>query len=157
MRVLVLVDGFQTAEQLNTLARLLRLNEAHLLLIYVEGPGPRSGLELIRHRPGGDRLHSHRARELGEAELERSANVLTEAADLARPLVDSVETRQVRGEPGRTVCDIAALERVDLIAISAGRGNEPLVGPGSLGPLARFVVDHSPCPVVLLRGGHRTR
>jgi nucleotide-binding universal stress UspA family protein len=27
------------------------------------------------------------------------------------------------------------------------------VGPGSLGPTARFIVDHSPCPVLLLRDG----
>ncbi|MHB8613474.1 MAG: universal stress protein [Candidatus Dormibacteraceae bacterium] len=155
MKVLLLVDGFHTGELLNTLARMLRLAEAHLLLMYVEGPDPRSGLELVRHRPGGDRLPAHRARELGEAELERSANVLSEAEDLARPMVSAVETRQVRGEPGRAVCDIAALERADLIAISAGRRSQPLGGHGSLGPLARFVVDHSPCPVVLLRGGPR--
>jgi nucleotide-binding universal stress UspA family protein len=151
MRVLLLVDGFHTGELLNTLARLVSLQEAQLLLVYVEGPGPRTGLDLVRRRPGGDRLPPHRARELGEVELERGASALAEAQNLARPMVGSVETMRVRGEPGRAVCEFAALERIDLIAIRAGGRDQPLLGPRSLGPIARFVSDHSPCPVLLLR------
>ncbi|MHB8587498.1 MAG: universal stress protein [Candidatus Dormibacteraceae bacterium] len=154
MRVLVLVDGFHTGELGESLARLLRLDEADLLLVYVQGPDPRAGLDLVRHRPGGHRLSPHRERELDQAEFESSADAIAEAEKLARPLAATVETMEVRGEPGRAICDIAARKRVDLIAIRAGGGDQPAVGPKSLGPVARFVTDHSPCPVLLMRGGH---
>lgn len=152
MRVLALVDGFHTPELLDTLARLLRLDEVQLLLVYVQGPGPRAGLDLVRRRPGGHRLPPHRERELTEAELEGSAEALTEAAKLAHLLAGGVETMHLRGEPGRVVCEVAERERVDLIAIRAGGRDQPPVGPKSLGPTARFVADHAPCPVLLLRG-----
>jgi nucleotide-binding universal stress UspA family protein len=151
MKALVLIDGLHTADTLDSLARLLNLGEAELLLVYVQGPGPRAGLDLVRHRPGGHRLPPHRERELAEAEHEGAASALAEAEDRARRLALGVETIQVRGEPGRAVVDLAAHRRVDLIAVRAG-GGEHTTGPRSLGPLARFVADHSPCAVLLLRG-----
>jgi nucleotide-binding universal stress UspA family protein len=63
------------------------------------------------------------------------------------------EAAQFRGEPGPAVCELARSAGVDLIAIRAGGRDQPSVGPKSLGPTARFVSDHSPCPVLLLRGG----
>jgi hypothetical protein len=42
---------------------------------------------------------------------------------------------------------------IDLIAIRAGGRDQPPVGPKSLGPTARFISDHGPCPVLLLREG----
>lgn len=152
MRVLALVDGFHTAELFDTLARLLRLDEVQLLLVYVQGPGPRAGLDLVRHRPGGRRLPPHRERELIEAEFEGSSDALTEAARLAHLLAGGVETMHLRGEPGRVVCEVAERQGVDLIAIRAGGRDQPRAGPKSLGPTARFVADHGPCPVLLLRG-----
>jgi nucleotide-binding universal stress UspA family protein len=152
MRVLILVDGFHTEELIASLTRLLNLDRAELLLLYVQGPGPRAGLDLVRSRPGGHRLPPHRERELTQAELEGGANALAEAEKLAQPLSSNVESIQVRGEPGRAVCDVASQRGVNLIVMRAGGRDQPRVGPGSLGPTARFVADHSPCPVLLLRG-----
>jgi len=153
MRVLALVDGFHTGELLDSLARLLSLHEAELLLVYVQGPGPRAGLDLVRHRPGGHGLPPHREHELAAAEHAGSADALAEAEKLASPLAGSTKTIQLRGEPGRAVCEIAARDGVDLVAIMAGDRGQARLGPGSLGPVARFVADHSPCPVLLLRAG----
>jgi len=153
MRVLVLVDGLHTESLIDGLARIVRIDQAELLLVYVQGPGPRAGLDLVRHRPGGHRLPPHRERELVEAELLGSAGALAEAELRARALVATVRSMQLAGEPGRAVCDVAARERVDVIVIRAGGRDQPPVGPKSLGPTARFVTDHSPCPVLLLRGG----
>ena len=152
MRVLVLVDGLHTEELIDGLASIVRLDQAELLLVYVQGPGPRAGLNLVRHRPGGSRLPPHRKRELVEAELVGGASALTEAEVRARALVATVKSLQLAGEPGRAVCDVAAGELVDLIVMRAGGRDQPPVGPRSLGPTARFVTDHSPCPVLLLRG-----
>jgi nucleotide-binding universal stress UspA family protein len=152
MRVLILVDGFHTEELIASLTRLLNLDLAELLLLSVQGPGPRAGLDLVRSRPGGHRLPPHRERELTQAELEGGAKVLAEAEKLAQPLSSNVESIQVRGEPGHAVCDVASQRGVNLIVMRAGGRDQPRVGPGSLGPTARFVADHSPCPVLLLRG-----
>jgi len=152
MKALVLIDGLHTADTLDSLARLLNLGEAELLLVYVQGPGPRAGLDLVRRRPGGHQLPPHRERELAEAEHEGAASALAEAEDRARRLAPSVETIQLRGEPGRAVVDLAVQRRVDLIAVRAGGVDQARAGPRSLGPLARFVADHSPCAVLLLRG-----
>src|SRR5207245_9772071 len=94
----------------------------------------------------------HRERELVEAELVGGASALTEAEVRARALVATVKSLHVAGEPGRAVCYVAAGELVDLIVMRAGGRDQPPVGPRSLGPTARFVTDHSPCPVLLLRG-----
>jgi nucleotide-binding universal stress UspA family protein len=152
LRALVLVDGFRTAELFESLGRLLQLRDAELLLVYVRGPAPRAGLELMQHRPGGHKLPSHREHRLTEAELEGSTEALAEAERLAGQMAANVESRQARGEPGRTVCELAAAERVDVVALRASGPGRPPAGPASLGPTARFITDHSPCPVLLLRG-----
>ena len=157
MRALILVDGFHTEGLMAALTRVLSLDSAELLLLYVQGPGPRAGLDLVRRRPGGHRLPPLRERELAQAELEGSANALAEAEKLAHPLSNNVESIQVTGEPGRAVCDVASRQGVDLIVIRAGSRDQPRVGPGSLGPTARFVADHRPCPVLLLRGVRNPR
>jgi nucleotide-binding universal stress UspA family protein len=151
MRVLVLIDGLHSADVLDSLRHLLNLGEADLLLVYVQGPGARAGLDMVRRRPGGHQLPPHRERGVADAENESAATALAEAEARARDLARSVETVQLRGEPGRAVLDLAVEKRVDLIAVRTG-GRDQAAGPRSLGPIARFVADHSPCAVLLLRG-----
>jgi nucleotide-binding universal stress UspA family protein len=153
MRVLLLVDGLHTEALIDGLASIVRIDQAELLLVYVRGPGPRAGLDLVRHRPGGHRLPPHREHELVEAELLGGASALVEAEQRASALVATVKSMQLAGEPGHAVCEVAARERVDVIVMRAQGRDQPPVGPRSLGPTARFVTDHSPCPVLLLRGG----
>lgn len=152
MRILVLINGQHTTETFGSLRRLLDLSEADLLLAYVRGPGPRAGLEMIRHRPGGRRLPPHRERELMEAEAAGGADAIAEATDLARSFTPRVEAIQLSGEPGRSICELAASRGADLVVVRAAGRDRPPIGPGSLGPTARFITDHSLCPVLLLRG-----
>jgi nucleotide-binding universal stress UspA family protein len=149
--LLVLVDGLHNEETFAALSRLVGLQDAAVLLVFVRSPGPRAGLDLVRRRPGGHRLPPHREHELSQAELEAGAGALVEAERLARASAASVETMQVSGEPGRTVCELAARRNVDLVVIRAGGRDRPPLGPGSLGPTARYVTDHSPAPVLLVR------
>jgi nucleotide-binding universal stress UspA family protein len=143
-RFLVLIDGIHTRELLAELDAVLRLAGADLLLVYVRGHAPRAGLDLVRRRPGGLRMPPHREHAIGEAERHRAADALEEAERFARPLAASVRTVFVDGEPGRAVVELAERERVDLVAVRAGRSGAP-------GPAARFILDHSRCTVVLLR------
>jgi nucleotide-binding universal stress UspA family protein len=119
--------------------------------VYVRGPSPRAGLELMRHRPGRHGLLPHRERELAEAERAGGDEALEEAARLAASLAKEPKTLQLSGEPGRAVCEAATRERADLVVVRAAGRDVPPVGPRSLGPVARFITDHCPCPVLLLR------
>jgi nucleotide-binding universal stress UspA family protein len=73
------------------------------------------------------------------------------AADLLRAAADRLDrpcARQQRtGRPEREV--IAAAEGAHLL-ILARDGDQARLGPKSLGRASRFVVDHAPCPVLLV-------
>jgi nucleotide-binding universal stress UspA family protein len=52
-----------------------------------------------------------------------------------------------RGRVEREV--VAAAERMDVLVL-ARDGDRERLGPGSLGPATRFVIDHAPCQVLLI-------
>jgi nucleotide-binding universal stress UspA family protein len=151
MRIVVLVDGMHTHGVLGALSRLVALDQAELILVYVQGSGPRAGLEVLRHSPGGPEIAPGRVREMAAAEEARGDDALAEAGRLAGPMAAAIKLARLEGEPGRVVCELAAGEHADLVAVRAGGKDQPPVGPKSLGPAARFIADHSPCPVLLLR------
>jgi nucleotide-binding universal stress UspA family protein len=76
------------------------------------------------------------------------------AAEEAQALLESARSRLGRaaqldcrrGKVKREV--VAACEDADLVVVA--RDGEARVGPKSLGPDARFVVDHAPCQVLLV-------
>ena len=81
---------------------------------------------------------------VAEAAEEAAAGLLDAAADrLARPC----EKIEEQGQPERIVVSAAA--RSDLLIV-ARDGEVARLGPKSLGKAARFVVDHAPCPVLLV-------
>ena len=119
--------------------------DAEIVLLHVSGGeapaaarGAYAGL-LGRGRPGRD--PGRLVEELGAA----SARELLDAAAgrLSRPCAQ-VERR---GRAEREV--VAAAEGADLL-ILARDGDRTRLGPKSLGPASRFVVDHAPCPVLLV-------
>jgi nucleotide-binding universal stress UspA family protein len=142
MRVLLLVDGLHGEELLESLGRLLELGRAELLLVYARGPAPRGALELVMHRAGPHHLRPGRELALDREEVARGERALAEAALAAQPLCASVEAVQVAGEAGRALCELAASRQAAVVALRTA---------GHLGPVARFVSDHCPCPVLLLR------
>ncbi|MFJ3230874.1 universal stress protein [Streptomyces sp. NPDC086787] len=102
------------------------------------GHGAFAGL-LGRGHPGhdpGDRM---------EESGERSATALLEAA--AGRLGGACSRVERGGRAEREV--VAAAEGADLLVL-ARDGDRSRLGPHSLGPAARFVVDHAPCPVLLV-------
>jgi nucleotide-binding universal stress UspA family protein len=118
---------------------------ADIVLLHVTGDdapaaahGAYAGL-LGRGRPGRD--PGPRLAELGAA----SARELLEAAAgrLGRPCT----TAERHGRAEREV--VSAAEGADLL-ILARDGDDTRLGPRSLGPASRFVVDHAPCPVLLV-------
>lgn len=97
-----------------------------------------------------------RQRALGQAEESAGRATLTEAeaaTHAAGAQVTSVETRLERGRPEQVIVAQARDLRADLVALRPREYPEsfPRVGPPSVGHTARFVMDHAPCPVLLLR------
>jgi nucleotide-binding universal stress UspA family protein len=126
-------------------ARTLAPPGADFTLLHVTGPevagaahGAFAGL-LGRGRPGrdpGDRLE-----ELSET---AAGELLSAAADrLGHP----VRTVRRHGRVEQEV--VRAAEGADLL-ICTRDGDRERLGPRSLGPAARFVVDHAPCPVLVV-------
>ncbi|MET9426073.1 universal stress protein [Streptomyces sp. NPDC006540] len=62
---------------------------------------------------------------------------------LSRPCIRRERTGRVKREV------VAAVEGADLL-ILARDGDRTHLGPRSLGPASRFIVDHAPCPVLLV-------
>ncbi|WP_433634405.1 universal stress protein [Nocardia sp. CA-120079] len=70
--------------------------------------------------------------------------LLAAAADrLGRPCVQLARTGRIEREV------VAAADGADLLIV-ARDGDRTHLGPRSLGPASRFVVDHAPCPVLLV-------
>jgi nucleotide-binding universal stress UspA family protein len=120
--------------------------DADITLLHVTGTEAEGAARAARHAllgrphpaPRGD------AEPLRAVSDQAAEDLLAEARTrLGRPV--RCETR--RGRPEREV--VAAAEGMDLLVL-ARDGDHAHLGPRSLGPAARFVVDHAPCRVLLI-------
>lgn len=123
--------------------------DASITLLYVIDAG---AAELAEH-PGPGRLGRHRAPPaapiVGAAAEGEARELLEEAAGaLGRPAAHVIRRGRIEHEVAR------ACEDADLLVLA--RDGEARRGPKSLGPRARFVVDHAGCEVVLVWSADRT-
>jgi nucleotide-binding universal stress UspA family protein len=113
---------------------------------------------VLLHVSGGEEpgvAHGAFAGLLGRGGHDPGARVAELGADSAGRLLDAAAERlgrpcvrrERRGRPEREV--VRAAEEADLL-ILARDGDRARLGPHSLGPAARFVVDHAPCAVLLV-------
>jgi nucleotide-binding universal stress UspA family protein len=119
------------------------------------------GAEIVLLHVSGDDVagaaHGAYAGLLGRRHPEHDPGTRLErlAADSAERLLAAAAERLDRpcarrartGRPEREI--VAATEGVDLLVL-ARDGDRDHLGPRSLGPASRFVVDHAPCPVLLV-------
>ncbi|MGQ4599711.1 universal stress protein [Nocardia sp. R6R-6] len=126
-------------------ARAYAPDDADIVLLHVTGPevpgaahGAYAGL-FGRARPD---------RDPGTTLEHLSAAAAEDLLDAAADRLGRVCTRQLRsGRVEREV--VAAAEGADLLIV-ARDGDRTHLGPRSLGPAGRFIVDHAPCPVLLV-------
>jgi nucleotide-binding universal stress UspA family protein len=156
MRVLCCLDG-TNAGQVSKMTEMISASETLTLgLIYVIDSGPRKDIEHTRER--FLRPHSRplaREEEMQQAELDAAKDILQEGLRYH----PQAETFQRGGRPEREIVNLAAEWKADLVVIAprAEYGDKPTIGPKSVGHVARFVLDHAPCPVLLLRPLARER
>jgi nucleotide-binding universal stress UspA family protein len=120
-------------------------NDAEITLLHVASTEPETVAGAARRGLLGRHAPPPSAPRQLQAVSERAAQaLLTEAQSrLGRPA--TLQSR--RGRVEREV--VAAAERADVL-ILARDGDHTRLGPRSIGPATRFVIDHAPCRVVLL-------
>jgi nucleotide-binding universal stress UspA family protein len=152
-RVLVCVDG-AAASQLLATALPLVVTPARWGAVHVIDVRGRLDLGALRHGiAGAGPLPPHLVAAIEEAGREHASVVLAAAAAAFAERGLLSDTGLVRiGEPGREICAAATAWSADLVVLRASRHTRPEPGPRSVGHTARFVVDHAPCPVLLIRG-----
>ena len=155
MKVLCALGARDGAASVRRVLAIVGEQAVDLLLVFVIDAGPRHGLEAwggaLRQRPhlGPDRL----AR-IDSAEERSGEVVLAEArAYAAQTAGVRVTTQLLRGQPERVIVERTVQGDIDLVAISAREGlHSALSGPESVGHVARYVLDHARCDVLLIRG-----
>jgi len=132
------------------LASLVRADERTSGLLYVTDSGPYAEMERKREgllrprRPSGPLEQRMR-----QAETVAAQDILQEGLRY----LPGAQTLQREGRPEREIVNCAAEWNADLIVICprANYDGRPTIGPKSVGHVARFVLDHAPCPVLLVR------
>jgi nucleotide-binding universal stress UspA family protein len=150
MRVLCCLDGTNSEQESKTVTVMLNPASLTIGLLYVIDSGPQGNLERQRERfmrPA----HHPRARhdQMRQAETASAQEILDEGLRF----LPGAELLQRQGRPEREIVQCAADWNANLIVICPRSPllSEPLIGPKSVGHVARFVLDHAPCPVLLAR------
>ena len=150
MRVLVCLDGTNVEQVSKATEMLSKTQSLTLGMLYVIDTAPRKDIERTRERflrrPGPT---PSRENEMEQAELAGAQDVLNEGLHY----LPNAETFQRQGRPEREIVNVAAQWQADLVIICprGEYGGKPAIGPKSVGHIARFVLDHAPCPVLLVR------
>jgi nucleotide-binding universal stress UspA family protein len=153
MRVLCCLDG-TNAEAISRATTLLSPEALTLGLIYVIDNGPHHEIEHARERhfrpPFPPPAREHEMVEVEQASAQ-------EIIDEGLRHLSGAETFQREGRPEREIVNAAADWEADLIIICprAEYQDKHKIGPKSVGHVARFVLDHAPCPVFLFRPMNR--
>ncbi|MBV8099353.1 MAG: universal stress protein [Verrucomicrobia bacterium] len=94
-----------------------------------------------------------RERQMVEAEQDSAKEIIDEGLRY----LSGAETLRREGRPEREIVNAAADWEADLIIICprAEYRDKHKIGPRSVGHVARFVLDHAPCPVLLVRPMNR--
>ena len=150
MRILCCLDGTNT-QQVSHAAQMFSTAEPlTIALLTVIDVGPRRDMDRTRQRFWRPPLrHGPLTDEMQDAERAVSEEILkTALGDLPQ-----AETLLRQGLPELEIVNAAAEWKADVIVICprAEYGEPPHIGPRSVGHVARFVLDHAPCPVLLLR------
>jgi nucleotide-binding universal stress UspA family protein len=150
MRILCCLDGTNSEQISKVLATMVDGTKQAVGLLYVVDSSPHREMERKREglmrprRPGGSLDERMR-----QAEMAAIQEILSEGLHY----IPGAEMLQRTGNPEREIVLQAAEWKADLIIICPRslESGGPQIGPKSVGHVARFVLDHAPCPVLLVR------
>jgi nucleotide-binding universal stress UspA family protein len=150
MRVLCCLDGTNAGQVSKAVEALSASGPPTFGILHVIDTGPRKDIEHTRERflrPAGRALS--REDEMQHAERGAAEDILNEGLRY----LPNAEVLQRQGRPEREIVNLAAEWQADVVVICprAEYGGKPTIGPKSVGHVARFVLDHAPCPVLLVR------
>lgn len=150
MRVLCCLDGTNAGPVSKAAEIISASGPLTFGLFYAIDTGPRKDIEHTRERflRGAGRALS-REDEMQQAERGAAEEIFNEGLRY----LPEAEILQRQGRPEREIVNVAAEWQADVIVICprAEFGGKPMIGPKSIGRVARFVLDHAPCPVLLAR------
>ncbi|HVB74971.1 MAG TPA: universal stress protein [Ktedonobacteraceae bacterium] len=150
MKVLCCLDGTNSEEISNAVKNMLPASSLTIGLIYVTDSGPHAEIERSRERfMRAPQLDPRRRNQMRDAEASAAQDILEEG----KRYLSGAEIFQRTGRPEREIVNFAVEWNAGLIVICprSPRGGGPNIGPKSVGHVARFVLDHAPCPVLLVR------
>jgi nucleotide-binding universal stress UspA family protein len=150
MRVLCCLDGTNAGQVSKATELITAPGPFTFGLFYVIDTGPRKDIEHTRARflRPADRALS-REDEMQDAEQGAAEDIFKEGLRY----LPNAEILRRQGRPEREIVNLAAEWQADIVVICprAEYGGKPMIGPKSVGHVARFVLDHAPCPVLLVR------
>jgi nucleotide-binding universal stress UspA family protein len=156
--ILLCLSGLDTEEFIGRAAPHLP-RDRRIVLLYVIDTRPAEEMGYIARRlHGGPGMSNHQQDIMSSADNQTAEAVLSEghascvalgfdAAQIGREIRKGRPEQEIIGIAGRLDLDIGLV----VIGSAYKRGGHPSVGPASVGHVARFVVDHSPCDVLMLR------
>ncbi|MFL5654897.1 MAG: universal stress protein [Ktedonobacteraceae bacterium] len=150
MRVLCCLDGTNFEQVHKAVSTTLRTDALTVGIVYVIDSGPHGEIERQRERfLRGPKLAPHRREQMQQAEITAAQDILEEGGRY----FPTAEVIRREGRPEREIVNIATQWAADLIVICSRSSHSPgpPLGPKSVGHIARFVLDHAPCPVLLVR------
>lgn len=163
-RALCCLDGSNTELLAWQVFALLSSKNLRLVLLHVIDIGPGHDMERMRQRYLGiGQRGAELLAQVAQAEQEQGQEILATAQAAFRaqwpggaPGAEQIEGIALRGKPEQEIIRLSQAQSIDLIVICNRRvlgPHEPPhpPGPKSVGHVARFVLDHAPCPVLLLR------
>ena len=150
MRVLCCLDGTNIEQISTTVSTMLHSENLTLALVYVIDQGPHGEMERQRERFFRSPTMKPRHKEqMQQAENATAQDILDEGM---RFLSGATPFKR-EGNPEREIVRLAEEWSADLVVLCprSTLSDGPSLGPKSVGHTARFVVDHAPCPVLLVR------
>ncbi|HEY8284021.1 MAG TPA: universal stress protein [Chloroflexota bacterium] len=150
MKLIAACDEHDLAPFLANLARAIPLAGADVLLVHViNSTREEEWQRMAGHHWLGRHSVPRQHERLHEAETQTAREILEEALALSQDWpVASRRTVDLHGNPERELVRLALSEHADLLAVGQHRVE---LGPHAIGRCARFVIDHAPCSVVLVR------
>lgn len=149
-RVLCCLDGTNIEQISNALTSFITIDTPVIGLLYVIDQGPHGEVERTRERfmrPSGPL--SPRQDQMKQIDDATAQDILNEGLRY----LPNAELVRKAGRPEREIVNFAAEWNADVIVICprSHYGGKVEIGPRSVGHVARFVLDHAPCPVLLVR------